>query len=129
MTSEHKAGTNLDSRKSLEEGKRYIDLYDPIQASEKLYKAAEEVVKALSSVHAPDLRKEALKRGRWTATLLFKVVEKTADKLGEDVIHSWDAAWLLHVEGFHEAKLDIDSVSRRMKEIEDLAKLAEGKSR
>ena len=28
-----------------------------------------------------------------------------AEKIGEDILYAWDAAYYLHVEGFHEARL------------------------
>lgn len=117
----------VDIRKYLEEGKEHIRRNDPVQASEKLYKAAEEAVKVISETFAPELREEAMRKGRWTTTLLFKAVERAADRVGEEIIHHWDTAWTLHVEGFHEARLDINSVTRRVKQIEALIRLAEGK--
>ncbi len=58
----------------LEEGRNLIDR-DPVQASEKLYKAAEEAVKALATYF--DLRDilEGVERsGRWSAGKLEKAV-------------------------------------------------------
>lgn len=39
---------NLDFRRFLEMGGRYIELNDPIQSYEKLYKASEEALKRLA---------------------------------------------------------------------------------
>jgi len=55
-----------------------VDRGDVIQASEKLYKAAEEA------------------------------------------INYWDSAWTLWVEGFHEAKLDLEEVKERLEDIKRL---------
>ena len=104
--------------KHLEEGRSLVDK-DPVQASEKLYKAAEEAVKALA--HHFDLG-EVLKRvgerGRWTVAELEGAVLRASDKLGEWFMHSWNAAWALHVWGFHEAKLDSEYVRRQLPSIE-----------
>ncbi|RJS74072.1 hypothetical protein CW710_02345, partial [Candidatus Bathyarchaeota archaeon] len=52
----------------LEEGKRLVD-EDPVQASEKLYKAAEKAVKQLArSLGVEDVLKLVEERGRWTVT-------------------------------------------------------------
>jgi len=97
------------AEKFLAEGRELI-YRDPVQASEKLYKAAEEAVKALAKVSSLPQVDEAEKIGRWTAELLFKVVNALAKKFGEDIRSWWHTAWVLHVEGFHEARLDSDYV-------------------
>jgi hypothetical protein len=115
----------LDAKRHLEfalkylmEGKSLTDK-DPAQASEKLYKVAEEVVKALT-VHfnLSDIIKRVDERGRWTATELEKAVLRISEKLGEWFFDSWDKAWALHVWGFHEAKFDSEDVRRRLPAIE-----------
>jgi predicted nucleic acid-binding protein len=67
---------HLDSAlRFLEEGKALVDK-DPVQASEKLYKAAEECVKALAiHYNLSDILEVVEKRGRWTVTELDKVEE------------------------------------------------------
>ena len=35
---------------------------------------------------------------------------------------AWDHAWVLHVWGFHEAKLDREAVRRRVKDVEMIIK-------
>jgi len=116
---------DINIREFLNEGKRHIELNDPVQASEKLYKAAEEAIKVLSKTYAPDLHEEAVAKGRWTTTLLFKAVEKMNQKLDKKVKNSWDTAWTLHVEGFHEARLDTSYIAASIAAIEELVKLAE----
>ena len=113
----------------LEEGRRYIRAEDVVQASEKLYKAAEEAVKSLSKLYAPDVYNEASAKERWTSGLLFKAAGEIADKLDSGVKHCWDAAWTLHVQGFHEGKLDINYVAKGVKDIEKLVKLEAEKGR
>ena len=96
---------------------------DPVQASEKLYKAAEEAVKALAKVFSLPQVDEAEKIGRWTAELLFKAVNTLAKKFGEDIRSWWHTAWVLHVKGFHEARLDSDYVASSYSHVESLVNL------
>jgi len=104
--------------KYLEEG-RALAGEDPVQASEKLYKAVEEAVKALAlHLELSDVLKRVSERGRWTVTDLEKAVAKISEKLGEQFDAAWDAANHLHVWGFHEAKLDAEDVKRRLPRIE-----------
>ena len=44
----------------MDEGKEDIERDDAVQASEKLYKAAEESIKVLSKARAPEICKEAV---------------------------------------------------------------------
>ena len=112
------------SKKFLEEGRDLIDK-EPIQASEKLYKAAEECVKALAlHLNLSDIIKKAKERGRWTATELEKSVLKISEELGEWFRQAWDTAWTLHVWGFHEAKFDSEDVKRRLPSIEKMVEEA-----
>jgi len=121
--------------KYLEEGKSLTD-EDPVQASEKLYKAAEEAVKALAlHFNLSDVVERVEKRGRWTVTELEKAVEAIAERVGDWFRNSWDSAWVLHVWGFHEGKLDsravklrLPSVERMVLEAEELVKRASLKS-
>jgi hypothetical protein len=102
----------------LEEGKRLVD-EDPIQASEKLYKASEEVVKALTYCFTlGDVLERVGKRGRWTVTELEKAVGVISRKLGKWFGAAWDRANYLHVWGFHEAKLDSEDVKERLPDVE-----------
>lgn len=113
------------ARKLLDEAKGYVRKGEAIQASEKLYKVAEEALKYLSNKYAAEVSQEASKGGRWTTALLFKAAETIADKLGENVRRSWNTAWTLHVEGFHEANLGIGYVTKNMKDVEELVRVAE----
>ena len=104
--------------KYFNEGRELIDK-DPVQASEKLYKAAEECVKALAQhYNLEDVLSKVNERGWWTATELEKAVEKISEKLGEWFGDAWDRAWVLHVWGLHEAKLDSEAVRTRLPHIE-----------
>ena len=79
--------------------------------------------KLLSVAYANGVCQEAEEKGRWTSPLLFRAVREIAGKLGREVVNYWDAAWFLHVEGFHEARLDIDDIKERVENIEKLVKL------
>ncbi len=99
-------------------GEELIDK-DPVQAGEKLYKAAEECVKVLAQYYdLKDILAKVNERGRWTVTDLASAVTVIADRLGKWFEEAWDAANYLHVWGFHEAKLDAELVRRRLPEVE-----------
>jgi hypothetical protein len=107
--------------KYLEEGKSLADK-DPVQASEKLYKAAEEVVKALATYfNLSDILEDVAKSGRWSVTRLWRSVLRISDKLGEWFMHSWNSAWVLHVWGFHEAKFGPEDVKKLLPYVERMA--------
>ena len=104
--------------KYLDEGRGLIDK-DPTQASEKLYKAAEECVKALAQYFdLKDVLTKVNNRGRWTVTELEKAVLAISKRLGEWFGEAWDKANYLHVWGFHEAKLDSEDVRVRLPYVE-----------
>ena len=103
----------------LAEGKALADR-DPVQASEKLYKAAEEAVKALAHLNLSEVLRRVEERGRWTVADLEKAVLRSSERLGGWVRQSWDAAWVLHVWGFHEARLDAEDVKARAPDVERL---------
>lgn len=104
--------------KYLNEGKSLVDK-DPIQASEKLYKASEEAVKALAYHFAlDDVLKRVSERGRWTVVELEKSVRAISRKVGEWFGAAWDRANYLHVWGFHEARLDSEDVRERLLAVE-----------
>ena len=104
----------------LEEGRNLIDR-DPVQASEKLYEAAEESVKALAAYFdLKDILEGVERSGRWSVEKLEKAVLRISEKVGEWFRSSWDAAWALHVWGFHEAKFDPEDVRTRLSNIEGM---------
>ena len=110
--------------KLFSEASTYMEKWDAVQSSEKLYKAAEESVKALAERFNLEEVKAAEERGRWTVTLLEKAVGKLVGKLGMDVEVAWAEANYLHVWGFHETKLDVEDVKRRVFAIRKLIDLA-----
>jgi len=99
------------ARRYLEEAKAYMRRGDAAQASEKLHKAAEESIKALAKrLNTPEVSK-AREHGRWYTWLLDKAARRIAKELGERRVKSaWDAAYSLHVWGFHEMKLTVEEV-------------------
>lgn len=102
----------------LEESKQLIDK-DPVQASEKLYKVAEETIKILA-IHfkLTDILAKVNERGRWIASELDDVARIASEKLGGWLYDAWDHAWALHVWGFHEAKLSIEGIKARYPYVE-----------
>ena len=113
------------ARRLLAEAEECLAKGDAVQSSEKLYKAAEECIKALAERLNLKEVKEAEEKGRWTVTLLEKAVGKLVDKLGMDVELGWAEANYLHVWGFHETKLDVEDVKRRIPIIRRLVDLAQ----
>ncbi len=101
--------------KMFKEGVRFLEENNIIQASEKLYKAIEETIKALAIAKNLEEAKIALDKGRWTVSLL----DKAARKLGDIIWRAWTEAYFLHVNGFHETRIDIDDVKARLKFIEN----------
>ncbi len=113
------------SHRYLGEGRALVDK-DPVQASEKLYKAAEEAVKALAIFYnLQDVLSGVEGKGRWTVSYLEKAVEAISERLGGWFLQSWDNAWALHVWGFHEAKLDSNAVEMRLPYVERMVLEAE----
>jgi len=113
------------AKKFLAKGRGLIDR-DPVQASEKLYKAAEEIVKALAIALELPEASIASESGRWRTTLLDNAVRGIAKKLGiEDFRRWWASAYYLYVEGFHEARLSSEAVKEWYGDVEAMVNLAE----
>jgi len=51
-------------------------------------------------------------------------VRSLREKVNPDIIHWWAQAWAFHVEGFHEARLNIEEVKARVEFIEKLVELS-----
>ena len=113
------------AKKYLDEGKKLVEK-DPAQASEKLYKAVEESIKALAIVeNLEEILEKVKNRGRWTVTELDKAARELSKRIGRWVLNALDHAWTLHVWGFHETKLHSEAVKERMPEIEKIVKYVE----
>jgi hypothetical protein len=108
----------------LAEGRELVDR-DPVQASEKLYKAAEEAVKALATaLNLPEAKKAVESGSRWSK-LLERAVQSIAKALKvKELVLWWDTAFKLYIDGFHKAKLDSDSVRERYEYIEAMVNIA-----
>ena len=100
--------------RSLAEAEDYIAKEDPVQASKKLYKAAEECIKALAEKFKVQLE-TVEKRGKWDTWLLGQASRDLAERLGEEkLIHAWTNAYDIHVWGFHEAKYRTEDVRKSL---------------
>ncbi|MFP3483701.1 MAG: PaREP1 family protein [Caldivirga sp.] len=78
----------------------YLDRGDPVHASERAYKATEEVIKALAEKFKTVEYQEALREGRWYTYLLSRVSKTLASQLGDWVLDGWNSAYGLHVWAF-----------------------------
>ncbi len=114
---------NLD--KYYEEGLKYLKKGEVIQASEKLYKCAENAIKFLSEkLDIPEYKK-AKEKGKWSTILLFEAVRRLAQELKDkDIRRFWDAAWFIHTEGFHEERLKKEEIEARLEDIKKLIEIA-----
>ena len=106
--------------------KRYLRNKDPMQASEKLYKAAEETIKFLAEQNNISEFKSARKQGMWSTGLLHSAPPKLSVMLGKkEIAEGWTFAFQLHVQGFHENKLGVDEVKYALPYVEKLVKYAQ----
>ncbi len=128
MKAKNGRGLELLSR-MLVEAEKCIERKDAVQASEKLYKASEEAVKEMAFRLELSESEEAEKRrrGRWTAPLLFRAVavRRLSERINPEILNWWHAAWFVHVEGFHEARLDIEEVKARVNAVRELVSVVE----
>ncbi|WP_291765269.1 PaREP1 family protein [Caldivirga sp. UBA161] len=106
--------------KLLSEAKGYLERGDLVQASEKAYNVAEEIVKALAEKFNLPEYEQALKEGRWYTYTLGTAAAKLSLRLGDWVRNGWDSAYVLHVWGFHEGKFDSQSVKARLQDVEKM---------
>ncbi len=81
------------AQRYLREGEAVVD-EDPVQASEKVYKSAEEAIKSMAhSLGLAEVIDRVAKRGRWTVAELERVARRAK------VTAYWDSANYLHVWG------------------------------
>ncbi len=111
-----------------EEAREYIEKGDAVQASEKLYKVAEECIKALAKrFEVPEL-KEVRRRGKWDTWLLGMAATSLAEMLSEEQVRmAWSIAYDIHVWGFHEAKYGLREVKHALPHIEWLLRYTKEK--
>ena len=110
-------------KRFLNEGEKLLEQGELVQACEEIYKAAEDTVRILAKEYAPEVYQKAEHNGRWLASLLREAVRRMESRLGEDVGRGWDAAWVLHVEGFHERRLNKEDIAWELKHVEKLVEL------
>ena len=62
-----------------------------------------------------DVLRQVENKGRWTVAELDKAAAARgiSNKVGDWFLAAWDTAWVLHVRGFHEAKLSSEPVKAR----------------
>lgn len=108
------------AEKYMQESKEYAEKGDVVQASEKAYKVAEEVVKALAEKFKTEEYEEFLKEGRWYTYLLGKASKTLSKKLGYWVLDGWNAGYDLHAWGLHERKYSVGDVKVSLKRIEEM---------
>ncbi len=113
------------ARRFIAEAREYMGRGDSVQASERAYKAAEEVVKALAEKYNLPEHQQAVKEGRWFTHWLGSAVNKLVRALGDWVLSGWASAYFLHVWGFHEAKLTINDITGYIDEVERMVREAE----
>lgn len=101
---------------------------DPVQASEKLYKAVEECIKVLACLEGLEECAVARREGRWWTRLLSRAARRLARALGEPLIlEAWGQAYDLHVHGFHEHALDVEDVEQGLPAAERLVSYVRGR--
>jgi len=112
-------------KKRFKEALEYANKGDAVQASEKLYKVAENAIKILSEYNKLPEYEIAKKEGTWWTKLLDKAARKLRDIYGEELLDAWTTAYKLHQMGFHEEQLTIEDVLKEAYKIEDLIKIVE----
>lgn len=99
------------AEKVLREAGDYLARRDIVQASEKIYKAVEECIKALTERLKVKTLEEVEKKGRWETWLLGRAARELAEELGNDRVRLvWKDAYDIHVWGFHERKYGVEDV-------------------
>ncbi len=113
--------------KTLAEGREYVNKGDPVQASEKLYKAVEECIKVLAEKRKLPEYEEAQREGRWWSRLLSRAARRLTRELGEEgIANAWTHAFDLHTWGFHERSLGIEDVEQDVPYVEWLVDYTKG---
>ncbi len=107
----------------MSEGTELLRRGDTVQASEKLYKVAEECIKAMAEALNLEEVAKAREVGRWTLKLLDVAAKELSRRVSERIYDDWDHAYFLHVEGFHEARLSKEQVEARVKYVKELLQI------
>ena len=85
------------AEKYMNEMEDYLRKGDAVQASEKAYKVAEEIVKALAEKFNTSEYQQFIKEKRWHTYLLGKASNTLAIKVGDWILNGWSNAYFLHV--------------------------------
>lgn len=105
----------------LRRGREELARGDPVQASEKLYKAVEECIKILACLEELNVCRRAREEGGWWTKLLAQAASRLTRKLGEKlVLEAWVNAYDLHVHGFHQHAYTVEDVESRVEVVERL---------
>ncbi|MEM0173361.1 MAG: PaREP1 family protein [Sulfolobaceae archaeon] len=108
------------AKKYFAEAEDYLTKGDAVQASEKAYKAAEEIVKALAEKFNTLEYQQAMREGRWFTYWLASAVNRLSKDLGDWVLNGWNSAYILHVWGFHEAKLSVADITEHFRKVKEM---------
>ena len=112
-------------RKRFREAIEYIKKGDTVQASEKLYKVAENAIKILSEINRIPEYEKARREGTWWTKLLDRAARRLRDIYGEELLDAWTTAYKFHQKGFHEEQLTVEEIAEEAYKIEDLLKTVE----
>ncbi|AEE93171.1 PaREP1 family protein [Acidianus hospitalis W1] len=108
--------------KLLKEADELLDRGDTLQASEKLYKAAEEAIKVISFKNSIRTILKVKSLGHWSSKMYFEAVDEL-ESIYPGIKSLWISAWILRVEGFHEISLDQKSIKLLKIDVEKIVKL------
>jgi len=112
-------------KKRFREALEFLEKGDAVQASEKLYKVAEDAVKILSEINRIPEYEKARREGTWWTKLLDRAAKRLKNIYGEELLDAWTTAYELHQKGFHEEQLSVEDVLERAYKIEDLIRIVE----
>ena len=105
----------------LKRAREELERGDPVQASEKLYKAVEECIKTLACLEGLDECAKAQEEDRWWTRLLARAARRLHRRLGEELIlEAWSQGYDLHIHGFHEHALAVEDVKDSLPVVEKL---------
>ncbi len=101
--------------------RNYLAHNDTVQASEKLYKTAEESIKFLTIFYKIDEYEEVCRQGTWWQNLLRRASVTLASKKKKKFISdAWEKAYLAHRFGFHENSYSKEDVKAVIPSVEKL---------
>jgi hypothetical protein len=107
----------------LDKAKNYMSHNDPMQASEKLYKATEEAIKFLAEHYNLDEVQEAKGQGQWWKKLLGRAAKSLGRLTSKDFIDdAWTKTFDAHMLGFHENAYTVEDVKPIVPVVEKLVR-------